>query len=147
MLLKSWNYCIEPVSYLVGGKNKIPLRPLLSRSIFCLIYFDLRAPLSVSNLPQSCSLPAADATRPPPPLLHPHPNFLLSLQPRSTFFSLSLPLLYYHSPSVRRSDPFSLRLFRREMMERSDPGDFLVNQWVITCITVSASRWQIAGYR
>lgn len=43
-------------------------------------------------------------------------------------------LLHHHSPSVPHSDPFSL--FLREMMERSDPGDFLVNQWVITCIII-----------
>lgn len=45
-------------------------------------------------------------------------------------------LLHYNSLSVPQSD--LLCLFPREMMERSDPGDFLVNQWVITYITIQS---------
>lgn len=105
----------------------------LSHSILSLIFFDLCTPLSASNLPRRPHYPQ---------LMQPDPlfpcffffAFLLSPDPRNTHTHTRTHfLLHYHSLSVPHSDPFSL--FPREMMERSDPGDFLVNQWVITCIS------------
>lgn len=58
-------------------------------------------------------------------LAEPPHYILLPVTHHSPRLSLTVCSTSWPSPSV----------FFREMMERSDPGDFLVNQWVITCIT------------
>ena len=120
--------------------------PLCSPSLaqFSLNILHLCTPLSASDLPQPSSLPTADATRFPPPLLFAFMPPYYILHPRNTQTQTHThththphSLLYYHSPSVSTFWPvLSLSLFPREMMERLDPGDFLVNQWVITCPTI-----------
>lgn len=114
---------------------------LHSCSISLLIFFYSRTPLSASNLPQLithswCILISADFLSTFPwsvdllKTAHTHPIGL--------YF-----LLHYHWPSAPHCDTFSV--FLREMMEISDQGDSLVNQWVTThvlrfCLTLTNCR-------
>lgn len=118
--------------------------PLVSSS-FILVSFDSCTPLPASNLLQLFWLPAADTIWSPwalfllvallSPYSHMHLICTVTHEHPMLHILAFLPLLFIVCYSLWPALSFS----SRETMERSDPGDFLVNQWVITCINIQSS--------
>lgn len=112
-------------------------------SSFMLVCSDSCSPLPASNLPQLFWLPAADAIwslwapffllalLSPYSHMHLNGHTWTSHATILAFLPLSFIVCYSLWPTLSASP--------RETMERSDPGDFLVNQWVITCINIQSS--------